>query len=157
MTYTINLNANGGICDTDFIDVTDYTEYYFEGWNSNIDGTGDTYYSGGKYSQDSNVILFAQYSSYSYDEETILPTPTRENHDFLGWATDPYATSGITGRYNPTDNVTLYAIWKVRGQVYICDKLGGFSPYEVWIYDGSGWNQYVPYIYTESGWIEYSG
>lgn len=154
--YTINFNANGGFCDTDFVDVNDYTEYYFEGWNTDAGGTGDTYYSGGKYSQDSSVTLYAQYSSYSYDAVTRLPTPTRENHDFLGWATDPYATSGTTGNYNPTDNVTLYAVWKCRGNVYLNDG-SGFNPYQVLINDGSGWNQYIPYIYTESGWEVYSG
>ncbi len=156
VTYTIYFNTNGGICDTDSVEVNDYTEYYFEGWNSDVGGAGDTYYSGGKYSQDSSVTLYAQYSSYSYDAVTRLPTPTRENYDFLGWSTDPYATSGTTGNYNPTDNVTLYAIWKCKGNVYINDG-SGFNPYQVLINDGSGWNQYIPYIYTESGWEVYSG
>lgn len=157
VTYTISLNPNGGTCDKSFIEVTDYTNYYFESWNTNIDGTGDTYYYNGKYTKNNKVTLYAQYSFDFYDREATLPTPIRKNYDFLGWATDPYATSGITGRYNPTNNVTLYAIWKCKGNAYIRDSNGEFSQYEILIYDGSGWNQYAPYIYTESGWTEYFG
>jgi uncharacterized repeat protein (TIGR02543 family) len=156
ITYTVYFNANGGICDTDFIDAIDYEGYRFAYWDTDIDGRGTEYDPGGIYSQDSDVTLFAQYSSYYHDNGITLPIPTRENHIFLGWATDPYATSGITGRYNPDDNVTFYAIWKCKGNVYINDG-SGFNPYQVLINDGSGWNQYIPYIYTEAGWEVYSG
>jgi uncharacterized repeat protein (TIGR02543 family) len=40
-----------------------------------------------------------------------LPTMTAGGYRFLGWATSSGATSGMTGNYIPTGNVTLYAVW----------------------------------------------
>jgi phage tail protein X len=42
----------------------------------------------------------------------ILPDMTANGFLFLGWATSPTATSGTTGLYSVTANVTLYAIWQ---------------------------------------------
>ena len=41
-----------------------------------------------------------------------LPTPTRDGYSFKGWATSAAATSGTTGSYTPSGDVTLYAIWE---------------------------------------------
>ena len=131
--------------------------YKFTNWNTQPNGSGTTYQPGGSYTSNSNITLYAQYTTTTTYNSITLPTPTRDNYDFLGWSIDEYDLSGITGVYTPTEDVTLYAIWKIRGQVYICDKQNGYSPYKVLIYDGSGWNQYVPYIYTHSGWELYSG
>ena len=92
---------------------------------------------------------------------TISSTiPTRNGYDFLGWSTSSSATSAsyVAGNsISLSSNITLYAVWKRKGQVHIRDSSEGFNPYKVLINDGSGWNQYVPYIYTESGWEVYSG
>lgn len=40
-----------------------------------------------------------------------MPTPTRTGYTFKGWNTSSTATSGSTGNYQLTGNVTLYAIW----------------------------------------------
>lgn len=157
VTHEITLNANGGTCGQDMITVTNPTTYKFVNWNTRSDGSGTTYQAGGSYTGNSDLTLYAQYKPTTTSNSVTLPTPFRNNYDFLGWSADEYSTSGITGTYTPTGDITLYAIWKIRGQVYICDKLEGFSPYKVLIYDGSGWNQYVPYIYTYSGWEVYSG
>lgn len=99
-------------------------------------------------------------SSVSAMSATISSTiPTRTGYDFLGWSTSSSATSAsyVAGNtISLSSNVTLYAVWKSMGIVYIYDGVE-FSPYKVLIYDGSGWNQYIPYIYTESGWEVYSG
>ena len=157
VTHEITLNTNGGTCGQDMITVTNPITYKFVNWNTRSDGSGTTYQAGGSYTGNSDLTLYAQYKPTTTSNSVTLPTPFRNNYDFLGWSTDEYSASGITGTYTPTGDITLYAIWKIRGQVYICDKLEGFSPYKVLIYDGSGWNQYVPYIYTYSGWEIYSG
>jgi uncharacterized repeat protein (TIGR02543 family) len=36
----------------------------------------------------------------------------RDGYTFQGWSTDPNAVSGVTGNYVPSDNETLYAIWR---------------------------------------------
>ena len=92
---------------------------------------------------------------------TISDTvPTRSGYEFLGWSTSSTATSAsyVAGNLiSLTSDMTLYAVWKRMGNVYIYDGTGGFNPYQVLINDGSGWSQYIPYIYTESGWEVYSG
>lgn len=157
VTHTITLNANGGTCDKNIVTVDHDVTYKFNNWNTESDGSGTTYQPGESYTTDSDITLYAQYTSTTTYNSVTLPTPFRENYYFLGWSTNDYDTSGITGEYTPHEDIVLYATWKIKGQVYICDKLDGFSPYKVLIYDGSDWNQYVPYIYTYSGWEIYSG
>lgn len=71
VTYTINLNANGGSPNYSFTitskqsSVTIPTskptrkEYEFLGWNTKLDGTGAWYYPGGTWSTKSNTTLYA--------------------------------------------------------------------------------------------------
>jgi hypothetical protein len=157
ITNTVTFNANGGTCDQNMVMVNHVVSYEFTHWNTEPDGSGISYQPSELYSYDMDVTLYAQYASTTTYKSITLPTPSRENYYFLGWSIDDYDASGITGEYIPYEDTVLYAIWKIKGQVYICDKLDGFSPYKVLIYDGSGWNQYVPYIYTYSGWEIYSG
>lgn len=157
MSYTVTFNSNGGVCDQDMVTVTNITTYEFTNWNTSSNGYGTTYQPGGSYVYNNDVTLYAQYTPTMTYNSITLPIPSRNNYDFLGWSADEYDTSGIMGEYTPTGDVTLYAIWRIRGQVYICDSTGEFNPYMVFIYDGSDWNQYIPYIYTESGWEVYSG
>lgn len=157
ITYTVTFHANGGTCDQDMATVTNVVTYEFTNWNTNSNGYGTTYQPGGSYVYDNDVTLYAQYTQTTTYNSITLPTPSRENYEFLGWSMDEYGTSGIIGKYTPTEDVALYAIWKIRGQVYIYDNTGYFSPYQVLIYDGSDWNQYIPCIYTEFGWEVCSG
>lgn len=156
-SYTVTLNANGGTCSSDSLSAARTTSYTFSKWNTNSSGTGTSYNAGASYTTNAALSLYAIYSSSTSTTSVTLPTPTRSGYDFIGWATSNTATSGTTGSYTPSGNVTLYAIWSAKGLVYICDSNGGFNPYQVFIYDGSGWNQYIPYIYTECGWEMYSG
>lgn len=131
--------------------------YNFSHWNTSPDGTGVSYNAGASYYTNADLTLYAIYNVNESTASVELVTPIRDGYEFIGWATSIEETYGYTGSYTPTGNVTLYAIWKPLGQVYICDKLGGYSPYKVLIRDSSGWNQYVPYIYTYSGWQPYTG
>ena len=65
----------------------------------------------------------------------------------MGWATSSTATSGTTGSYTPTGNVTLYATWGAKGLVYI-----GNEAYQIYIGNGSSWDLYAPYVGNGSGW-----
>lgn len=158
ITCTVTLDANGGTCSQYMMTTNHVVSYKFSNWNTHANGYGTTYQPGGSYTYDSDVTLYAQYTPTTTYNSITLPTPTRNNYDFLGWSVYDYDESGTIGEYTPTEDVALYAIWKVRGQVYICDNtLGEFNLYKVLIKDSSGWNQYVPYIYTYSGWEPYSG
>lgn len=156
-SYTVTLNANGGTCSSESLTAKRTTKYTFSKWNTNSSGTGTSYSSGASYTTNAALSLYAIYSSSTTTASVNLPTPTRDGYQFLGWATSNTADSVIIGSYTPTGNVTLYAIWKSIGLVYICDDAGEFSKYKVLIYDDSGWSQYVPYIYTKYGWEVYSG
>jgi uncharacterized repeat protein (TIGR02543 family) len=41
-----------------------------------------------------------------------LPGATRSGYAFKGWSESSTASSGITGSYTPSKNVTLYATWE---------------------------------------------
>ena len=153
--YTVTFNANGGDCSESSLTSTITTSYDFLGWGNSASNPTRIFKSDVGYGQTSNYTAYAIWSPTTTDGSITLPTPTRDGYAFLGWSTDAYDIEGITGEYIPTEDMVLYAIWEPMGLVYIND--GEFSPYQVWIYDDSGWNQYIPYIYTESGWEMYSG
>lgn len=154
-SYIVTLNANGGACPYASLLAKRTTSYTFSQWNTNSAGTGTSYSSGGSYTSNAAVTLYAIYNSSISTESVTLPTPERDGYEFMGWAKSNTATSGITDSYTPTGDVVLYAIWKPIGLVYIYDG-AEFSTYKVLIYDGSSWNQYVPYIYNGSSWDLYS-
>ena len=154
-SYTVTLNANGGTCSSSSLSAARTTKYTFSNWNTNSSGTGTSYSSGQTYSTNAALSLYAIYTSSTTTAAVTLPTPTRSGYDFLGWATSSTATSGTTGSYTPTGNVTLYAAWGSKGLVYI-DSGSAFESYQIYIDNGSGWDLYAPYIDNGSSWDLYS-
>ena len=110
--YTITLDANGGTGVNSSVVVSDTVKWNFAKWNSKADGTGTDYNANGLYEFNANTKLYARYTSSTLKGTINLPTPTRANYTFVGWATDVSASSGITGSYTPQGNTKLYAIWK---------------------------------------------
>lgn len=43
-----------------------------------------------------------------------LPTPTNEENVFKGWFRDAECTEAVGETFTPTENVTLYALWKAK-------------------------------------------
>ena len=113
--------------------------YTFKGWATSSSATSADYQSGGSYTANESVTLYAVWKINTYTvsfdanggtnapnpqkkthgQNLILTVaiPTRANHVFLGWATDSSATSiayapGAT--YTADENVTLYAVWQER-------------------------------------------
>ena len=86
-----------------------------------------------------------------------LPTAsecTRSGYKLLGWSTNSSATSATYNpgaSYEPTANITLYAVWEVSGLVYI-DNGTELVAYLIYIDNGTGWDQYIPYIDDGSNW-----
>lgn len=86
-----------------------------------------------------------------------LPTTaqcTRDGYNLLGFSTSSTATSASYNpgaSYTPTAAITLYAVWKVAGLVYIDDGTT-FVGYLIYIDNGTGWDQYIPYIDNGTGW-----
>lgn len=150
-TYTVSYDANGGgntpASQTKTEDVTLILTstiptrygYTFRGWAINQTATTADYQSGGSYTANESVTLYAVWAINTYTvsfdanggsgaptsqnkkhgQNLILTVaiPTRPNHVFLGWAADSSATSiayapGAT--YTAEEDVTLYAVWQER-------------------------------------------
>lgn len=165
-TWTVTFNANGGSgapsAQTKTYGSTLYltsaqptrTGYTFKNWNTNSGGTGTSYSSGGSYTSNSAVTLYAQWtantytisynanggsgapSSHSYTYASSGTTslsstkPTRTGYTFLGWSLSADATSAsytAGGSFNKStaSNTTLYAVWKVNTYTITYDANGG--------------------------------
>ena len=134
--------------------------YTFLGWAASASATTATYAAGGTYTDNATVTLYAVWEANTYTVKydanggTNAPTsqtkiygkalelskdvPTRENHNFLGWATSAsattatYATEGKNYTYTDNAAVTLYAVWSLayvkpritNVSVYRCDASG---------------------------------
>ena len=150
-TYEVKYDANGGgntpASQTKTEDVTLILTstiptrygYTFRGWATTSTATTADYQSGGSYTANESVTLYAVWEINTYTvsfdanggtnapnsqkkthgQNLILTVaiPTRPNHVFLGWATDSTAKSvayapGAT--YTAEEDVTLYAVWQER-------------------------------------------
>ncbi len=121
VTYTVVLDANDGtLVSSGGSTVSSLTykpkrtaEYSFFKWNTTPAGsTGKYYAAGGVYSVNAGVELYARWNTRITSRQYVqLPTPTREGYYFVGWGTSADATTGITGKFYPTEDTTLYAVW----------------------------------------------
>lgn len=135
--YTITFDANGGSCDKSSLTSTRTVQYAFKGWSTSSSATSG---STGSYTPTAATTLYAAWLPSYTNNAITLPTATRANgsvtgykvtfdanggtcsdssltstrtvtYTFKGWNTDSTATSGSTGSYTPTQNLTSYAIW----------------------------------------------
>ena len=115
-SHTVSFNGNGGTSTA----ASKISTYSPNGWNSNANGNGVSYYNGQSVTDLSStggtVTLYAQWTGGGI----TLPTATRDGHRFTGWNTksNGSGTNYFAGdTYYPTANITLYAQWKsVAGQ-----------------------------------------
>lgn len=151
--YRVTFNANGGTCGTSYLDANKTVSYAFKNWNTTADGSGTSYNSGASYTANAAATLYAQYTGAATTDAVTLPTATRKNYTFLGWATSAGAESGSLDSYTPTASVTLYAIWQAdnTGLIYIGNG-DSFVAYEVYIGNGSTWERYIPYVANGVTW-----
>ena len=149
-SYTVSYNANGGSgapsAQTKWYNESltlsstkpTRTGYTFAGWNTNSSGIGTNYSSGGTYTGNAAVTLYAKWTAITYTVSynanggtgapgnqtktygqtlTLSSTvPTRTNYNFKGWATSASATTPNYqpgGSYTANSAVTLYAVWEI--------------------------------------------
>lgn len=126
--YTVTYDPNEGRCLT----TSSTISYSLLGWDR-TEGTSNN--STPEFSNGQEVInlttvngaminLYPQWSSMS----TVLPTPSREGYNFLGWYTAKTGGSkvGSAGAdYTPNANITLYAHWKQITYSVTYDLNGG--------------------------------
>ena len=124
-TYTVTFNYNGSGASNTTATAKKIRTYTANGWTTTEKSTTQNYANGTSFGANSttNLTLFPCFSQ-SVDTETVtLPSPTRTGYTFKGWATSSTATSGTTGSYTPTGNVTLYAIWQAKEFTITIDNL----------------------------------
>lgn len=121
-TRTVTFNANGGSCSTSSLNSTATVTYSLNGWYTAASGGTKRVNGNTSYTPSATETLYAQWGSSTGSYSAItLPTATRTGYIFKGWSTSSTATSGSTGSYTPTGNVTLYAVWQedTRGNIYV--------------------------------------
>ena len=84
-----------------------------------------------------------------------LPTPTRPDYEFLGWAEDRKAAFGVTGSYTPDGAVTLYAVWKARNAVLVYDH-GAWMKAVPWVHLQGLWYRAAAWCYFDGAWHSYT-
>lgn len=110
-TRTVTFNGNGGSTPSAMNSTATIT-YSHTGWFTAASGGTSRGKAGATYTPSAAETVYAQFSSSTGSYSAItLPTPTRTDYIFKGWATSASATEGITGSYTPSGNVTLYATW----------------------------------------------
>ena len=114
------------------------SNYEFDGWNTNSDGSGASYAPGATYSSDSDVTLYAKWKqiytiSYNANGGSGVPssqskvygtsitlsstTPTKTGYTFTDWNTSSDGTGtsyAPGGSYSANENITLYAQWRIN-------------------------------------------
>ena len=162
VTYTVSYNANGGSgapgnqTKTYGVDLTlssgkpTRTGYTFNGWNTNSSGTGTNYDSGGKYTGNAALTLYAKWMPNTYTVTynanggsgapgsqtkthgvnlTLSSTkPTRTGYTFVNWNTASNGTGtsyASGGAYSGNANLTLYAQWTPNTYTVTYNANGG--------------------------------
>lgn len=112
-TRTVTFDTQGGICLTTSLSSTSIIKYTFNGWYTSKTGGTRRAGEGASVVPAATETWYAQYTESGGEYSTItLPEVARDGYTFQGWSTDPDAVSGVTGNYVPSDNETLYAIWR---------------------------------------------
>lgn len=144
--WTVSYNANGGSGAPGSQEKTygtnltlsstkpTRTGYVFKNWNTKSDGTGTSYSSGGPYSSDSNVTLYAQWTAKTY-------TVSYNANGGTGTMADSTATYNTNFQTRPnTFEKTGYSFngWNEKsdgtGTVWEKDGSGVATPWK-WTYD----------------------
>lgn len=158
-TRSLIFDNQGGSSATSSKDVVYNTEvgtlptptksgYTFSSWNTEIDGSGDTYSSSTTFLSEENVVLYAKYLADNYllsfhslggslaqakevtygSEVGTLPTPTKSGYVFAGWYTEAYGEGTLYSSntvYNTAGPLLLVANWTVQVNEYVLSYSSG--------------------------------
>ncbi len=117
-TYTVTLDANGGIVSQTALTAPYGEAYSFVEWNTARNGSGDSYAPGDYYYPHGQLTdslrLYAQWDCVYSTEALTLPVPTRAGFAFVGWSTTTDESKLVSDPYCATGNVTLHAVWSIR-------------------------------------------
>lgn len=138
---TVTFNGNGGSTPSAMTSSATIT-YTQTGWWTATSGGTNRGKSGATYTPSAAETVYAQFSSSTGAYAAItLPTPTRSGYKFMGWSTSSTATSGTTGSYTPTGNVTLYATWQPDQATAWAKSNGSWVKGKVWVKVNGTWQK----------------
>ncbi|MBS7286012.1 MAG: InlB B-repeat-containing protein [Kiritimatiellae bacterium] len=122
--YLVTYNANGGSVSP----ASEESIYQFAGWNTKLDGAGDSYSDGVQVnnlrSTEGTVTLYAKWNP----DTVTLPEPTRTGYTFNGWYTATSAGTRVGTAedvYTPIGDIELYARWSANTYYITFDANGG--------------------------------
>lgn len=103
-TFILQYNANGGSVSP----ASKTVSCTFKNWTTEKSGGGTAYASGGSYTLNADVTLYAQWTDPAAGE---LAAPSRSGYDFAGWFTSATGGVQITESSTVTESLTIYAHW----------------------------------------------
>ena len=146
-TFTVKYDPRGGNSISN-VSAPVTKKWTFGGWATSDNATS----ANAATSYNSNMDLYAYWTSTLSYTTITLPTPSRAGYTFQGWATNTTDTSGLKGgtKVEIKSNVTYYATWKPNGAVRIYIDGQGYRMAQVYLYANNKWNLTVPYLYNGS-------
>ena len=116
-----NVDGNNVSSQSSEYTTTTETIYTCSGWNTEQNGSGTNYAVGSNYTANSNVTLYAQWSSSTTSDTVnkeislINYVPKKDGYTFEGWSTSE--DSDIVsyepgGTYTFEEDTTLYSVWR---------------------------------------------
>lgn len=118
--------------------LTKSTDYIFNSWNTEADGTGTEYDPITQHSFTSDITLYAIYTPTTSNPIVTLPSDiTRDGYIFKGWSTNAIGSPLISGNtYVPTETQTIYAVW----------EKGATEAEGMYIYTGNKWHKVASFV-----------
>ena len=129
-SITVSFDYNGSGTSSTSKTSTKTVSYTFAKWNTASDGSGTAYAAGASYTSNSDITLYARWTSSVSRSSVTLPSPSWTSHTFDGWYTSASGgtrVGGAGGSYAPTSDatVTLYAHWTQSTRTVTLDPQGG--------------------------------
>lgn len=153
ISATVTLDLMGGTCNTTSLTASGTRDFSFAGWFNEYDYIYRA--AGSSYTPTRSETIHADFNYTESYNAVTLPTPTRDNYIFKGWATKSTATSGVTGSYTPTDDVTLYATWELDQVVAYVKSGGVWKQGRMYVKIGDNWEKVKrTYVKKSGAWIE---
>lgn len=153
ISATVSLDLMGGTCNTTSLTASGIRDFSFAGWFNEYDYIYRA--AGSSYTPTRSETIHADFNYTESYNAVTLPTPTRDNYIFKGWATKSTATSGITGSYTPTDDVTLYATWELDQVVAYVKSGGTWKQGRMYAKINGQWEKVKrTYVKKNGSWVE---
>ena len=136
-SYTVTLNPNGGRVNPTSMVSNKGKSYVFKGW-STVNGSSTNIVSNQYTAPGSAITLYAIWQETNTVDTLSLPIPSYTDFKFLGWTINANSTNYVDMKYIPSQNITLFAIYK---PIYTA---------EIYVYHDGRWRKAKPLLNHEN-------